>query len=56
MNFKYACSTFSYPKVELLTILVNSYTGYSIDADVAYDIFTASTPDGNAEYEVMIWV
>ena len=48
--------TFPYPKAELLTILANSYTGTSIVANVAYDIFTASTSGGAAEYEVMIWV
>ncbi|KAF2120139.1 endoglucanase A precursor [Lophiotrema nucula] len=33
-----------------------SYTGTSIVADVAYDIFTSSTASGSAEYEVMIWL
>lgn len=25
-------------------------------ANVAYDLFTSSTPDGDEEYEVMIWL
>lgn len=35
-----------------------SYTGSSIVADVAYDIFTSSTSStsGTAEYEIMIWL
>ncbi|KAF8448373.1 concanavalin A-like lectin/glucanase domain-containing protein [Terfezia claveryi] len=33
-----------------------TYTGDSMVADVAYDIFTASTSGGTAEYEVMIWL
>lgn len=33
-----------------------SYTGSSIVADVAYDMFTSSTASGSAEYEVMIWL
>ncbi|ORY55263.1 cell 12a endoglucanase [Pseudomassariella vexata] len=33
-----------------------SYTGSSIVADVAYDLFTGSSASGSAEYEVMIWL
>ncbi|KAI0835140.1 glycoside hydrolase family 12 protein [Hypoxylon sp. FL0890] len=33
-----------------------SYTGNSIVADVAYDMFTSSSSGGSAEYEVMIWL
>lgn len=33
-----------------------SYTGSDIVADVAYDLFLSSTADGDAEYEIMIWL
>ncbi|KAF2660081.1 glycoside hydrolase family 12 protein [Lophiostoma macrostomum CBS 122681] len=33
-----------------------TYTGSSIVADVAYDIFTSSTASGSSEYEIMIWL
>ncbi|ORY59949.1 endoglucanase A precursor [Pseudomassariella vexata] len=33
-----------------------SYTGTSIIANVAYDLFTSSSASGNAEYEIMIWL
>ncbi|RYP70886.1 hypothetical protein DL771_005136 [Monosporascus sp. 5C6A] len=33
-----------------------SYTGSGMVANVAYDLFTASTPDGAPEYEIMIWL
>jgi xyloglucan-specific endo-beta-1,4-glucanase len=33
-----------------------SYTGTSIVADVAYDLFTSSTASGSSEYEIMIWL
>ncbi|KAK0640146.1 putative xyloglucan-specific endo-beta-1 [Lasiodiplodia hormozganensis] len=33
-----------------------SYTGNNIVANVAYDLFTSSTPTGSEEYEIMIWV
>lgn len=33
-----------------------SYSGSSIVANVAYDLFTSSTASGSAEYEVMIWL
>ncbi|KAL3424661.1 glycosyl hydrolase family 12 [Phlyctema vagabunda] len=33
-----------------------SYTGTSIVADVAYDLFTSSTSTGSNEYEIMIWL
>ena len=33
-----------------------SYTGTSIVADVAYDMFTSSTATGSNEYEIMIWL
>jgi xyloglucan-specific endo-beta-1,4-glucanase len=33
-----------------------SYSGTSIVADVAYDIFTSSTSTGSNEYEIMIWL
>jgi xyloglucan-specific endo-beta-1,4-glucanase len=33
-----------------------SYTGDSVIANVAYDLFTSSTASGDAEYEVMIWL
>ncbi|EMD94846.1 glycoside hydrolase family 12 protein [Bipolaris maydis ATCC 48331] len=33
-----------------------TYTGNNIIADVAYDLFTSSTPTGSEEYEVMIWL
>jgi len=33
-----------------------SYTGSSIVADVAYDLFTAASASGTTEYEIMIWL
>ncbi|KAH8672654.1 endoglucanase A precursor [Tricladium varicosporioides] len=33
-----------------------SYTGSSIVADVAYDIFTSATSGGSNAYEIMIWL
>ena len=33
-----------------------SYTGDGMVANVAYDLFTGSTADGDAEYEIMIWL
>jgi xyloglucan-specific endo-beta-1,4-glucanase len=33
-----------------------TYTGTSIVANVAYDIFTSSTSSSSAEYEIMIWL
>ncbi|KAJ4373277.1 hypothetical protein N0V83_003571 [Neocucurbitaria cava] len=33
-----------------------SYSGSSIVANVAYDLFTSSSATGSAEYEVMIWL
>lgn len=33
-----------------------SYTGTSLVADVAYDMFTSSTATGSDEYEIMIWL
>ena len=43
-----------------LTSLVSAwkytYTGTSLVADVAYDMFLSSTSSGTAEYEVMIWL
>ncbi|GES61489.1 xyloglucan-specific endo-beta-1 [Aspergillus terreus] len=32
------------------------YTGSDIIANVAYDLFTSSTADGDNEYEIMIWL
>lgn len=34
----------------------NSYTGTDVVANVAYDLFTSSTVDGDPEYEFMIWL
>ncbi|KAF2466332.1 endoglucanase A precursor [Lindgomyces ingoldianus] len=33
-----------------------SYTGTSVIANVAYDLFTSSTASGSAQYEIMIWL
>lgn len=33
-----------------------TYTGTSIVADVAFDLFTSSTASGSHEYEIMVWV
>jgi xyloglucan-specific endo-beta-1,4-glucanase len=33
-----------------------TYTGSSLIANVAYDLFTSSTATGSAEYEIMIWL
>ena len=34
----------------------NSYSGDGLVCNVAYDMFLSSTADGNAEYEIMIWL
>lgn len=31
-------------------------TGTNVVADVAYDLFTSSSADGDEEYEIMIWL
>ncbi|KAJ6190739.1 hypothetical protein N7519_000760 [Penicillium mononematosum] len=36
--------------------LWNSYSSTDIVADVAYDLFLSSTPDGSEEYEIMVWL
>ncbi|TKA70308.1 hypothetical protein B0A55_08204 [Friedmanniomyces simplex] len=33
-----------------------SYTGTSLVADVAYDMFTAASASGSSEYEIMVWL
>nr|AWN00461.1 xyloglucanase GH12 [Aspergillus cervinus] len=33
-----------------------SYTGTSIVADVAYDMFLAASASGSSEYEIMVWL
>ncbi|KGO67155.1 Glycoside hydrolase, family 12 [Penicillium italicum] len=33
-----------------------SYSNTNIVADVSYDMFLTSTPDGNDEYEIMVWL
>jgi xyloglucan-specific endo-beta-1,4-glucanase len=33
-----------------------TYSGSSVVADVAYDMFTSSTATGSAQYEIMIWL
>ncbi|KAJ5275069.1 hypothetical protein N7497_005681 [Penicillium chrysogenum] len=33
-----------------------SYSSTDIVADVAYDLFLSSTPDGSEEYEIMVWL
>lgn len=33
-----------------------SYSGSNLLGDVAYDIFTSSSPGGSNEWEVMIWL
>ncbi|KAH7066974.1 concanavalin A-like lectin/glucanase domain-containing protein [Paraphoma chrysanthemicola] len=33
-----------------------TYSGSSIIANVAYDLFTSSSASGSAEYEIMIWL
>ncbi|KAJ6037215.1 hypothetical protein N7540_001494 [Penicillium herquei] len=33
-----------------------SYSGTSLDADVAYDMFLASSASGSNEYEIMVWL
>jgi xyloglucan-specific endo-beta-1,4-glucanase len=47
-------------KLSDLSSLVSSwkytYTGTSLVADVAYDMFLSSTSSGTAEHEVMIWL
>lgn len=47
--------------IPLLTIVQSTWKwSYSISssavADVAYDIFTSTTPTGNNVYEIMIWL
>ena len=34
----------------------DSYSGSGLVADVAYDMFLSSTTDGDAEYEIMVWL
>jgi xyloglucan-specific endo-beta-1,4-glucanase len=33
-----------------------SYTGSNMVANVAYDLFTSSSPSGKYEYEIMVWL
>ncbi|KAI0154404.1 family 12 glycosyl hydrolase [Xylariaceae sp. FL1272] len=33
-----------------------TYTGSSLVANVAYDLFTSSTSSGSSEYEIMVWL
>lgn len=33
-----------------------TYTGDGMITDVAYDLFTSSTPGGSEEFEIMIWL
>ncbi|KAJ5503492.1 Glycoside hydrolase family 12 [Penicillium fimorum] len=33
-----------------------SYSSTDVVADVAYDMFLSSTPDGSEEYEIMVWL
>lgn len=33
-----------------------SYDGSGIIADVAYDLFTSSSPSGDEEFELMVWL
>ena len=33
-----------------------SYSGSNIVVDVAYDMFTGSSPTGSDEYEIMVWL
>lgn len=33
-----------------------TYDGSDLRADVAYDLFTSSSADGDKEYEIMIWL
>lgn len=33
-----------------------SYTGTNMVSNVAYDLFTSSSPTGKYEYEIMIWM
>lgn len=33
-----------------------SYTGTNMVANVAYDLFTSSSPTGKYEYEIMVWL
>ncbi|KAF2757116.1 endoglucanase A precursor [Pseudovirgaria hyperparasitica] len=40
----------------LATTWKYSYSGSSLIANVAYDLFTSSSTGGSAEYEVMIWL
>lgn len=42
--------------IDLADISTSSYTGSSIVADVAYDLFSSSTATGSANYEIMIWL
>lgn len=34
----------------------DSYTGSNLVADVAYDLFLSSSADGDAAYEIMVWL
>jgi xyloglucan-specific endo-beta-1,4-glucanase len=36
--------------------ITRSYSTTDVVADVAYDMFLSSTPDGSNEYEIMVWL
>jgi xyloglucan-specific endo-beta-1,4-glucanase len=38
------------------TDFYHSYTGSNIVGDVSYDMFTAASPTGNNEFEIMVWL
>lgn len=48
--------TFALSEEFLLTISGHSYSTEDIVANVAYDLFLSSTPDGSEEYEIMVWL
>lgn len=45
-----------YLDAQSLTLVHHSYTGSDLVADVSYDLWLASTADGNNEYEIMVWL
>jgi xyloglucan-specific endo-beta-1,4-glucanase len=42
--------------IKEMELTIDSYSGSSIVADVAYDLFTSSSASGTSEFEIMIWL
>ncbi|KXL42207.1 glycoside hydrolase family 12 protein [Acidomyces richmondensis BFW] len=59
-SFANAVYSFTASKLSSITSMESkwdwTYTGESVVADVAYDMFTSSTATGAEEFEVMVWI